>query len=153
MTQDKPSREWWIDIDDYTEAVIHDETGEIISTDAFVARKECPHDDAIHVVEHSAIARLTKERDEAKEHGRLCAERLYDKIKVVEKERDEARAQFKNFHRIICEAANYYHDETNWVRDQASLCEIVRIARAEVERLKEEQQDRLLESRNERRDE
>lgn len=32
-------------------------------------------------------------------------------------------AQFKNFHRLLCERFNYTHDEKDWKRDQLSLIE------------------------------
>lgn len=37
-----------------------------------------------------------------------------------------AEHSFKNFHRNVCDAANYVHDETDWERDLASLTEHVR---------------------------
>lgn len=35
----------------------------------------------------------------------------------------EARHQFKNFHRMLCERFDYCHDEKDWQRDQVSLME------------------------------
>ena len=32
-------------------------------------------------------------------------------------------AEFKNFHRLLCERFGYGHDEVNWQRDQLSLIE------------------------------
>lgn len=34
---------------------------------------------------------------------------------------DDVHGEFKNFHRLVCESVNYYHDEIDWKRDQASL--------------------------------
>ena len=33
------------------------------------------------------------------------------------------RADFKNFHRLLCERFGYTHDERDWQRDQLSLIE------------------------------
>ena len=41
----------------------------------------------------------------------------------AERERDEARHEFKNFHRNLCERFDYCHDEKDWRRDQVSLIE------------------------------
>ena len=34
---------------------------------------------------------------------------------------DHLKANFKNFHRSLCERFGYYHDEIDWQRDQVSL--------------------------------
>lgn len=36
---------------------------------------------------------------------------------------EEERAEFKNFHRVLCERFGYGHDEIDWRRDQLSLIE------------------------------
>ncbi|AZD86533.1 hypothetical protein C4K14_3709 [Pseudomonas chlororaphis subsp. aureofaciens] len=40
---------------------------------------------------------------------------------LLENERDQVMASFKNFHRSLCERFGYYHDDIDWQRDQASL--------------------------------
>ena len=60
------------------------------------------------------------------ENERAAAAKL---IEISTNERNTILAEFKNFHRLICEAANAYHDEIHWRRDQASLAEAVRIHR------------------------
>ena len=52
---------------------------------------------------------------------------------VLKSEFDKLQAQltqereaFKNFHRLICEASGYTHDDIEWERDQASLAEHIR---------------------------
>ena len=36
---------------------------------------------------------------------------------------EEERAQFQNFHRLLCERFGYAHDPIDWKRDQLSLIE------------------------------
>lgn len=43
--------------------------------------------------------------------------------KKLEENLIEKTRQFKNFHEILCERFNYYHDDTNWMRDRLSLAE------------------------------
>lgn len=75
MTTEKKAREFYIDLDDYTEAEIYDETGETISVDAFTARIERPHEDAIHVIEHSAYRDLQRQIAVLGEYARGFKER------------------------------------------------------------------------------
>lgn len=53
-------------------------------------------------------------------------ERLQLELSQLKAELAQAKGDLKNFHRIICEAAGYHHDETNWVRDQLSLANAVK---------------------------
>lgn len=48
---------------------------------------------------------------------------------------ERAEAEFKNFHRMLCERFGYGHDERDWKRDQVSLMESIasRIAHLEKE--------------------
>lgn len=48
-------------------------------------------------------------------------EALREEVARLTKERDEARAGFKNFHRSLCARFGYVHDEVYWFRDQVSL--------------------------------
>jgi len=47
-------------------------------------------------------------------------------LTALTRERDELKRGYKNLHRVICEAADYHHDETDWGRDEASLAEWIR---------------------------
>ena len=44
-------------------------------------------------------------------------------------------AEFKNFHRVLCERFNYHHDEKDWKRDQVSLVEHIAMATASKDAL------------------
>lgn len=57
-------------------------------------------------------------------------------LAVMRDQLDEARHEFKNFHRNLCERFDYCHDEEDWRRDQVSLIEHIaaRAEKAERER-------------------
>jgi hypothetical protein len=44
------------------------------------------------------------------------------------KRAEKAEAEFKNFHRMLCERFGYSHDERHWKRDQVSLMEDIATA-------------------------
>lgn len=44
-----------------------------------------------------------------------------NEIDQLKSELAQAKSEFKNFHRMVCESAGYHHDEIDWKRDQASL--------------------------------
>ena len=44
-----------------------------------------------------------------------------EQLATVEREREEIRASFKNFHRSLCERFGVEHDEQDWRRDLCSL--------------------------------
>lgn len=46
-----------------------------------------------------------------------------DRLFAAAIELDKLRADFKNFHRLLCERFDYDHDEIDWERDQLSLIE------------------------------
>ncbi len=46
----------------------------------------------------------------------------------------DGESEFKNFHRNICEASGYGHDEIDWNRDLASLTEHVRKLKAAIDK-------------------
>jgi cell division protein FtsB len=76
-----------------------------------------------------SAAEMMKEAAQADQHVLDNANiRLNQKVAALESE-------FKNFHRMICEAAVYGHDETDWKRDQASLAELVRGLRGHIDAL------------------
>lgn len=52
-------------------------------------------------------------------------ERLYAEtdVSALESELAAAKAEFKNFHRLLCERFGYHHDDVDWKRDQLSLIE------------------------------
>lgn len=53
--------------------------------------------------------------------------------KKLQTQLTQERQEFKNFHRLICEASNYGHDDIDWKRDQLSLAEHIRTKYKESE--------------------
>jgi hypothetical protein len=103
------------------------------------------------------VLSLTLERDELKAKLNECADKYLacagklsdcaDKLAAAEldvknanyfkdmmrEQKEKAEGEFKNFHRIICESANYHHDEIDWKRDQLSLaCAIEKLRGSNV---------------------
>ena len=50
------------------------------------------------------------------------------KLKEAQSRAEKAEAEFKNFHRMLCERFGYSHDERHWKRDQVSLMEDIATA-------------------------
>lgn len=53
------------------------------------------------------------------ESGLICKKTV--EIAKLQKENEELKEDFKNFHKLVCESVNYTHDKKDWIRDQASL--------------------------------
>ncbi|WP_235184558.1 hypothetical protein [Pseudomonas chlororaphis] len=64
-----------------------------------------------------AVGELLEELENFKVEVPKWTER---EIKLIA-ENDLLKANFKNFHRSLCERFGYYHDDIDWQRDQASL--------------------------------
>jgi hypothetical protein len=71
------------------------------------------------------VARLTKERDEARDTH------VFQYSLAMARKADEALAGFKNFHRSLCARFGYVHDELYWFRDQVSLEEHIAALKAQ----------------------
>lgn len=58
---------------------------------------------------------------------------MLDELDQLQAQLTQERESFKNFHRLICEASGYTHDNIDWKRDQASLAEHIRAKYAKGE--------------------
>jgi len=68
------------------------------------------------------------------------------KLMVAEFRAEKAEAEFKNFHRMLCERFGYGHDERHWKRDQVSLIEDIAAALTAERQRAEAQNDKLREA-------
>lgn len=67
-----------------------------------------------------------------KEVGDFVADFAASELATVTRERDALLAEFKNFHRLLCNRFGIHHDEVHWKRDQLSLIEHIAV-RAKIE--------------------